>query len=480
LIEKYLEAADRALAAALPEVESVPESDLLRWLGGIVRLRWRRSEEALRRAAIRDRIMIAEPNRRLVPREAAGRILSHFARRAWRRPARGEEVDRLLTLFDRAWNRGDGFEASVKLPLKAVLVSPHFLFLVEPDPGVEGIYRLDDYQIASRLSYFLWSTMPDQELFALAEADLLDEPDLLRAQVRRMLAHPKARALGEEFACQWLGIEALGEIVRPDPERFPEFNDVLAGAMREETILLFSEIVRNDRSLVELLDADYTFVNQTLAGIYGIEGIEGETMRRIELADANRGGVLGLGSILTVTSHPLRTSPVLRGKWVLEQLLGDQVPPPPPEAGTLPQDDIQPDGLTFRQRLEAHRRNPDCASCHQKMDPIGFGLESFDPIGRWRVEQNGGPIDSTGALPSGESFGSPAELKMILRGKKDQFIEHLTRKMLGYALGRALNPYDRCVIEETVQALKGSDYRASVLFEQIVLSYPFLHRYSKR
>ncbi|HRI87943.1 MAG TPA: DUF1588 domain-containing protein, partial [Candidatus Hydrogenedentes bacterium] len=249
-------------------------------------------------------------------------------------------------------------------------------------------------------------------------------------------------------------------------------------SMRQEASAFFHYIVSEDRSLIELISSDYTFANEKLAAIYGMQGVTGPELRRVDLADANRGGVLGMAAVLTTTSHPLRTSPVLRGKWVLEQLLGDRIPPPPPDAGVLPEDDVQPDGLTLRARLEAHRTNPDCAACHQRMDPIGFGLENFDPLGRWRNEQAGQPVDAKGVLPSGEAFSGPQELKAILIARKGEFATNLSRKMVGYALGRSLTKYDQCVIDNCVKSLEDSGYKPSELITEIVLSYPFRHRYS--
>jgi hypothetical protein len=248
--------------------------------------------------------------------------------------------------------------------------------------------------------------------------------------------------------------------------------------MRAEAAQFFTGIFAENRSLLELINADYTYANEALARIYGIEGVSGDTLQRVQLADSRRGGVLGMSSVLAATSQPLRTSPVLRGKWVLEQLLGDHVPPPPPNAGTLPADDVHADGLSLRQRLEAHRVNPDCAGCHARMDPLGFGLENFDPIGRWRDEAAGQPVDAKGELPSGEVFNGPAELKQLLLTRKDDFARNLSRKMLGYALGRSLTQYDDCVVNDSLEALQNSGYQAQQLVSQIVLSHPFRHRYS--
>jgi hypothetical protein len=449
-VERYLEIADMAIEQALPAGADVSDSPLIAvW-----------------------------PTRYEPARQAAAQSIEDFIARAWRRPAKPDEAIELLAVFNRAYERGDGYEASLKLAYKAALISPNFLFLVEPEPEKQGNYLLGDFPLASRLSYLIWGSMPDDELFAVAAEGKLNDDIVLEGQVRRMLADPKVVALGEIFARQWLGIDQLGVTKEPDEDRFPEFDDALRAAMDQEAVLFFGELIRQDRSLLELIDANYTYVNEGLAGLYGIEGVEGDAMRRVELADRNRGGVVGMAATLTATSHPLRTSPVLRGKWVLESLLGDTVPPPPPDAGTLPEDDKHPDGLTFRQQMELHREKAECASCHSRMDPIGFGLENFDPIGRWRAEQAGQPIDTSGVLPSGESFDGPQQLKQLLLTRKDEIARNLSRKMLGYALGRSLTRYDNCVIDDCVDALKQDEYRASTLFLEIVMSYPFRYRYS--
>ncbi|MCC6793589.1 MAG: DUF1592 domain-containing protein [Candidatus Hydrogenedentes bacterium] len=425
-----------------------------------------------------NRLITAVPSRKLPARDAARIVLTDFAQRAWRRPIAPEEIEDLLDAFDEAQKRRDGYEESIKFAFKAALVSPHFLFLAEPEPETPGNYELDDYQLATRLSYFLWSSMPDDELFLLALRDELHNTETLQKQIARMLKDPKAKALGEQFGLQWMGITQLGETTKPDATRFPEFDEAMAKTMKDEAATFFTYIVQEDRSLLELIDARYTFANDGLAKIYGLENVTGPELRKVDLADENRGGVMGMAAMLTMTSHPLRTSPVLRGKWVLEQLLGDRVPPPPPNVAQLPEDDHQPDGLTFRQRMELHRKNPDCASCHQRMDPIGFGLENFDPIGRWRTEQAGQALDASGELPDGRKFNGPKELKAIVMSQKDQFATNLSRKMVGYALGRSLTQYDDCVINNCVSALKDSDYKPSAMITQIVLSYPFRHRYS--
>jgi len=456
LLEKYMDAADAVLAALLPEGKAPASAEL---------------------AAARSRLLTATASE---GREGARKIVRAVAGRAFRRPVEDAEIERLLTMYDRAKNRGDSFEASLRLALKAVLISPNFLFLVEPEPKEGGVYRLGPYPLAQRISYFLWSSLPDEELLRCAADRSILDSAVLRAQVKRMLRDPRSVALGDSFACQWLELEPLGKTVRPDAKKFPEFDDELAELMKDEVVFAFHDIVRSDRSLLELIDSDATWLNERLAKLYGVEGVKGPELRRVPLKDRNRGGVVGMAAVLTVSSYPLRTSPVIRGKWILESLLGSKVPPPPPDAGSLPENAAEGRKLSFRERLVKHRTKAECASCHQKMDPLGFGLENFDPIGRWRTVDDGEPVDSTGQLPSGEKFTSPEQLKKILMGRKDEVLAHLSRKLLGYALGRALNKFDQCVVDDGLKALKADGHRSSTLIETIVLSYPFQHRYAKR
>jgi hypothetical protein len=296
-----------------------------------------------------------------------------------------------------------------------------------------------------------------------------------------MLKDERSKALGENFAIQWLNLGGLGTTTKPDAGKFPEFDAELAAAMRAETVSYFHAIFHADRPLTELLSSDYTYLNERLAKHYGIAGISGSEMRRVDLKDGNRGGIVTQASVLTMSSYPLRTSPVLRGRFVLEEILGSKVPPPPPNVPSLPTDDATKDGLTLRQQLEQHRNKAECNGCHSRMDPIGFGLENFDPIGRWRADLAGQPIDSTGKLPSGEEFKNPAELKKILLKRKHETLKHLSRKMLGYALGRELNnKFDQCIVDDALKALEANEYRSNVLVERIVLSYAFGHRYVKK
>jgi hypothetical protein len=469
LMEKYLEAAELVLGTILP---STTPSDKSSATSAI---------ETDKLKAVRSRLLVAVPtDDKTSPSEAAKQVLDAFLPRAFRRPATAKEVDRYLAIFERAHKRGDSYEQSLKLALKGMLISPSFLFLTETPPDKKGIYQLGHYEMASHLSYFLWASMPDEELLQLASEGKLHDDKTLRQQVQRMMRDPRAKNLADGFAAQWLGIRPLGSTLRPDAKVFPEFNEELASAMREETVQFFHAIVSEDRSVLEIIDADYTFLNERLAAHYKIDGVKGSQMQRVKLTDPHRGGILGQASILTVTSFPHRTSPVLRGKWILEELLGAEIPPPPPDVPVLEERRKSSDGQTLRQLLERHRSSPECASCHSRMDPLGFGLENFDPLGRWRTEQAGKPIDTVGVLPTGEKFNGPVELKkLLLEKRKLDFLRNLCRKMLGYALAREVSQADMCIVQDCVAALEKGDYRASRLLETIVLSYPFSHRNHK-
>ncbi len=477
-LEKYLDAAELAVETALPAQRPVAPGGTPPGLRPTTIETEQRTRERLAAASIRSALIPEGPGRGRDAGASARSVIGRFAERAWRRPLAEDELERLAAIYESARDRGDAYDAGVKLAFKAALVSPNFVFLAEPEPERPGVYALGDYPLAARLSYFLWGSMPDEELTRLAREGRLQDDDVLRAQTLRMMRDPKSKALGDLFAEQWLGIAQLGETARPDAEKFPEFDASLADLMKAEASLYFTRIVQEDRSLLELIDSDYTIANDRLAAIYGLDGVTGEELRVVPVADDARGGVLGMAAVLTATSHPLRTSPVLRGKWVLEQVLGDRVPPPPPNVPALPEDDHPVDGLSFREQLEMHRKNPECASCHERMDPIGFGLENFDPIGRWRTELAGESIDAQGVLPSGQTFNGPVELKAIVMVRKDDFARHLSQKMLGYGLGRPLTAYDQCVIGDSVAALQANEYRASALITEIVLSFPFRHRYS--
>ncbi len=400
--------------------------------------------------------------------------------RAFRRPATDAEFERYLGIFDRAEHGGSPFDQAIKTTLKAVLIAPSFLFLTETPPEEPGVYQLNHHEVAAHLSYFLWATMPDPELTQLASQGRLHDPRVLSEQVQRMMRDPRVRGLADGFAAQWLGIRALGETIRPDAKLFPEFTEELATAMREETLLFFDTIVREDRSLLEILDSRFTFVNEVLASHYKIDDVTGPRMRRVALEDPRRGGVLGNAIILKVTSYPHRTSPVLRGRCIQEELLGGRrkLPPPPPDVPVLNERDKKAKDLPFRKRLEQHRAKAECALCHSRIDPLGFGFEDFDPLGRWRTDQAGQPIDSAGKLPTGEEFNGPVELKQLLLTKRrPEFLRNLSRKMLGYALAREINRVDLCVVDDCVESLEQGEYRASRLLEAVVLSFPFSHRF---
>ncbi len=423
------------------------------------------------------RIVFVQPDPS-APDVAARKIMGEFARRAYRRPVTPAEVQRLVSYVGLARKQGESFERGIQLGMEAVLVNPNFLFRMELDshPNDPGSHRvLGGYELATRLSYFLWSSMPDDELFRLAANGTLKDPAVLAAQVKRMLKDPRAHSLADNFAGQWLQLRNLAT-VSPDRARFPDFDDTLRAAMKSETEMFFEAIVQEDRSILDFIDGKFTYLNEPLARHYGIEGVTGEKFRRVVLTGSQRSGILTQASVLTVTSNPTRTSPVKRGKWVLEQMLADPPPPPPPNVPTLPDDKKGPVEGTLRHRLEEHRKNPICASCHMRMDPLGFGLENFDAVGRWRTQDGGSDIDSSGVLPSGQSFKGPGELKQILRTKKTQFATCLAQKLLTYGLGRGLESYDKCVIADVVKTTARSDYRFSALITAIVESDPFRKR----
>jgi mono/diheme cytochrome c family protein len=431
----------------------------------------------------------------LSQREQTREVLTRFASRAYRRPATAAEVERLIKLVDDAEARGEKWEAGIRFAVQAVLVSPKFLFRLELDdcPDSPGPHPLDDYQLASRLSYFLWSSMPDDELFALAGRKALAAN--LDAQVRRMLQDPRARALVDNFALQWLQLRRL-KTVTPDPKLFPSFNEKLRAAMLEETSRFVDAVFREDRSILDLIDADFTFLNGPLARHYGIvdtngtradekparpggQPIYGDKFQRVHLSGGGRGGLLTQASVLTVTSNPTRTSPVKRGRWVLEQILGTPPPPPPPDVPELAEGAKAILSGSLRQRMEQHRTKPSCAICHARMDPIGFGFENFDAVGAFRTKDGDFPIDPSATLPDGQSFKGPDELKAILRGKKELFARCLAEKMLTYALGRGLEYYDRPAVDRIVAALARNDYKFSTLVAEIARSDPFRLRRGK-
>ncbi|MBV8322222.1 MAG: DUF1592 domain-containing protein [Hyphomicrobiales bacterium] len=430
----------------------------------------------------RERIFICRPAARAEELACAEQILASLARRAYRRPIGANDLPPLLALYQRGAQGGGfggGFEAGVRLALQKILVSPEFIFRMEldpPDAAPGSVHRISDVELASRLSFFLWSSIPDDELLVAAERGALSDPSVLAAQVRRMLADPRLQALVKNFSGQWLYLRNIAGI-QPDSTSFPNFDENLRQALAQETELLIESTLREDRSVADLLRTDYTFLNQRLAEHYGIKGIYGNEFRRVTLDDPQRYGLLGQASILTVTSYPNRTAPTIRGKWVLEQLLGTPPPPPPPNVPSL-KDDASTKTLTMRQRMEQHRANPTCAVCHKMMDPLGFSLENFDGLGRWR-ESTGvgtGPIDSSGVLPDGTTFDGPAGLREVLVGKRDLFVETFTERLLTYALGRGVEQYDRPIVRKIARAAAADDQRWSAIILGIVNSAPFQMR----
>lgn len=410
---------------------------------------------------------------------AVRQLIAGFARRAWRRPATEDELARLQQLYAASLPRLSSVLAAVRQPLKAVLVSPHFLFVVETEPDETGVLPLTGHQLATRLALFLWSSIPDEELLAAADAGVLADEQQYRQQIRRMLSDPRSAGLGENFGLQWLGLRNFGG-VQPDAGVYPQYSELLAGDLREEAVQFVSGVFRENRPLTDLLAADYVVVNGRLAQHYGLSLPADAGWQRVAVLDGRRGGAATLGAVLTAASYPRRTSPVLRGRWILDELLGTPVPPPPPGVPPLDQSAAESGSQTLRQRLELHRQKPECASCHDRMDPLGFGLENFDGIGRWRETDAGQSIDAAGRLPSGEQFAGPAELKAVLLGRKGDFLNHFSRKMLGFALGRELNKFDACVVETSVKKLQENGYQSQILIEEIACSYPFRNRYYKK
>jgi hypothetical protein len=405
----------------------------------------------------------------------ANKIISQFAMRAFRRPITAAEVAPYIKLFHTARTQGDNFGEGIATALQGILVAPDFLYRIEKDRPGAPYSPVNSVELASRLSYFLWSSMPDEQLLRTAMQDRLRQPAVLTAEVKRMLRDPKARALVENFAGQWLQFKNI-DVVKPDFRNFPDFEDQLRLAMRRETELFIEDLIRQDASVLNILDSDHTFVNERLARFYGIPGIEGPEFRRVDMSGTNRGGgVLAQASILTVSSYSTRTSPVLRGKWILENLLNAPPPAPPPAVPPLDETKVG-NSATLRQQMEAHRKNPACASCHSRMDPLGFGLENLNAVGEWRETDGKLPIDPAGELPGGKKFSGPKELKAILLENRNAFVTGLTDKLLTYALGRGLERYDKPVVASIVRKMPENDYRFSALVLGIVNSLPFQQR----
>jgi mono/diheme cytochrome c family protein len=431
----------------------------------------------------RQRIFTCSPEKaaggkRTSANDCARQILSALARRAYRRPVSDADLKPLLQHYALGAKMG-GFEEGVRTAIQGLLVSPEFLYRVELNPaGAKPgtVYRSGDFALASRLSFFIWSSIPDDELLNLAEKGQLSDPSTVEAQARRMLADPRSKALVDNFTSQWLGLKRLATF-SPDPLAFPDFDDNLRRALSQETIMLAEAIARDDRSVIDFLNADYTFVNERLARHYGISNIYGSDFRRVALKDGTRGGLLGQGSVLTVTSYENRTSPTLRGKWVLENIMGSPPPPPPPDVPALKEESAtSAKQRSMRERLEQHRVNPACSSCHARMDPLGFALDNYDAIGRWRTAEGVTPVNASGAMPTGEKFNGAGELKKILLQRSDLFVAAYTEKLMMYALGRGTEYYDQPALRQILREAKPDNYKWSALVMGVVRSEPFQSR----
>ncbi|MCH8829346.1 MAG: DUF1592 domain-containing protein, partial [Planctomycetes bacterium] len=424
------------------------------------------------------RILFTRPGKNKTVKQAAGEILSRFATRAFRRPAKPDEIDKLVKLVEFVISQKDGFDRAIQVAVQSVLVSPHFLFRVESDKQPDdptAKHAIRDYELASRLSYFLWSTMPDEELFRLAAEGDLHKPQVLAQQVRRMLKDDRVTELAQNFGGQWLNLRIL-DTVSPDPKRFPTFNRKLQADMKRETELFINEVFRENHSILDFLDGRFTFINERLAKHYGIKGVQGEKFRMVKLTGNQRAGVLTHASILTITSNPTRTSPVKRGKWILINIFDKPPPPPPPGVPELDEEKIASGELSLRKQFEIHRKNPTCASCHNTMDALGFGFENFNAIGQWREKEGKNPVDASGQLPNGDKFRGPIELIQILKKRKAEFARCFTRKLLTFALGRGLEDYDKCAVDKIVKNTAKGDYRFESIVLAIVNSKPFRMR----
>jgi mono/diheme cytochrome c family protein len=423
----------------------------------------------------REKIFICQPKQ---PQEEVGcarQILGKLARQAYRRPVTDRDIEPLLSFYQASRNRGGGFEQGIESGIRMILSDPQFLFRFEPEPEhlPNGtVYQISDLELASRLSFFLWSSLPDETLLELAENNRLHDPATLEQQVRRMLADPKANALVDNFASQWLYLRNIKNTF-PDPQEFPNFDDNLRQDLRTETALFLGSIFREDRPIHEILTADYTFMNERVARHYGVAGIYGPRFRRVPVTDEARRGLLGHASILSVTSHTTRTSPVLRGKWILSNLLGTPPPPPPPDVPALKENSELAKPTSVRERMELHRQHPACAACHKVMDPLGFALENFDATGRWRSMDSGAKIDASGVLLDGTEVDGPVALRKALLARPEVFATTFAEKLMTYALGRGLDYNDMPALRAVVRQAAQNDYRFSSIVMGIVQSVPF-------
>jgi hypothetical protein len=430
----------------------------------------------------RAKFLISKPGDGVSAKQAAHQILEAFLPRAFRRQHSLAEMRFYQSLFDSAQSTKQSFDDSILFALSGALISPQFLFRTEPANPTGEMRLLDDYSMATRLSYFLWNSTPDGLLLALAAEGKLNEPEILKGQIARMLRSPKAFDFIQSFVEQWLGTRALGQSIQLDAKLFPAYaaDAELQGDIRYQPVLFFQEILAKDLSLLNLLDSKFTITTKKLQKLYGKDVLppkkDSSAPQRVELPEgSNRGGLLGMSAILAISSHPHRTSPVLRGKWVLDSILGTPPPPPPANVPALE----EPTGAkpkTVRELLSQHRANAVCASCHSRIDPLGFALENYDALGVWRAEEAGNPVDASGELPDGTKFEGPQQLKLVLLEKKGLFIRNLTNKMLGYALGRGLNRRDACVVNGIVAQVERNNYSAQTLIQSIVLSMPFRYQ----
>jgi len=424
--------------------------------------------------ASRKRILICDPK---TGSACVQKIVANLAHHAYRRPVSSAEVTALMKFVAMAKAQGQSTEQGIQLALEAMLVSPEFLFRIERDPNPtdpERVHRVSDVELASRLSYFLWSSTPDDELLTLAESGKLKDQTILDAQVKRMMTDKKAGAFADNFAGQWLEIRNL-DSVKPDPGKFPAWNPDLKDAMRTETSMFFQHVLAENRPISDFINAKYTFLNEQLANYYGIKDVKGPDFRKVDLTTEERGGVLTHASVLTVSSYPSRTSPTIRGKYVLNNILGTPPPPPPPDVPALDDAKVGSE-VSLRKQLEAHRNNPVCASCHSKMDVLGFGLENYDAIGKWRTMDGKFPIEVGGTMPNGKSFKTGAEMRQVLMDSMPQVSRCLTEKIMTYALGRGMQPYDNRALDQINRALTADDYKFQTLIYEVVRSLPFQSR----
>ncbi|MFP6618417.1 MAG: DUF1592 domain-containing protein [Pirellulaceae bacterium] len=421
------------------------------------------------------RLMIAQPGEGKSVRQAAEEVLMPIIQRGFRRVVGKDERKPYIDLVERVVADDRSFGRGIQVAISGILVSPYFLFRIEEHSDADNaqqIQSLSQYEVASRLSYFIWSSMPDDQLFSLARAGQLSDPAILRQQVKRMLADDRSQALVDNFASQWLNLRNL-ENIKPDPDKFGFFNEQLRNDMRRETELFFAAVMREDRSVLDFVTGRFSFLNERLAKHYGIKGVTGDKFRKVSLQDYPRAGVLTQGSILTLTSNPDRTSPVKRGKWILANILGTPPPEPPAEVPELAAAQKASPTATLKEQLALHRENASCAICHRQMDPLGLGLENFDAVGRWREKDEGQLIDPQGILPNGDKFKSPLELIQVLGGRQEDFYRALAGKMLTYATGRGLQYYDRCAVDDIIKNMRKGENRFSALVTEIVLSEPF-------